>query len=214
VAEIKAREGFFTRLTTTFRTWQEYLRLRADNLKPKFLYLTGAYDPTNVLSPKFNAENIAALDQEYDVKYAVIDSRQDICDEVRKAARTGKLTNVLIEGLSDRNFFMFSEGIKGVMEKNQDFSTCFSGLEESGRIVLDSCNTGVADDGNADHSFAQILANGAKRVVVGTIDAIANQHIRILSKKPLMLFHPKRDDRSSNAYKVFFPSVKNKKDEL
>jgi hypothetical protein len=153
---------------TDFQTTQEYLRLRADDPREKWLYLSAKEDlsANGWMHPKWQEHVLDMIDTRYDLKYKVVESVDDICREIEDAVKTGKLQHVTIRGagLTDQEVCLSNcrESKKGWLHKRSNFS-CFTHLQPSGSIYLNG-------DGTSKDHLAQILADQSQRTVENIMD--------------------------------------------
>ncbi len=182
-----------------FKTKQEWLRFRKDDLREKLLFVSADYDHNGALAPRWISNIIKVLDPEWDVKYKVVSSYQEICEEIKQVARIGKLAHVFINGHGNpEEICLYAYNLLGMpplgcdsISSEQridiDFSDCFSNLKLSGRIVLLSCSVGGKRF--FYDNLAQEMATGAKRAIIAATDEVYAPLTTIVSKNPLMLEH-------------------------
>ena len=70
---------------------------RCDDADPrsKVLFLSSEFDTTDALHPSFVSDILKNLDNEFDLKFALVRSYEDICNEIQEVADQGKLAYVI-----------------------------------------------------------------------------------------------------------------------
>jgi hypothetical protein len=197
----------------TFEQAQEYLRLHRGDPRPKLLFLV-ADDGT--VRP--SADLLKSASSAFDLKYMKVRSKQEICHEVKDAAKVGKLSIVIINGHGAQETLQISPG--NAFTRDQDYASCFSGLEPSGKIILHSCYVGAPQQNDSLDNLAQTIADKAKiPVIAAKSSTVFNnyydyEHTKISSLDPFMIshtsdFHPTKDLVGLNIYRTFIPRYKN-----
>lgn len=195
---------YFQRYVKGLENDLEYLRLRKGDPLEKSLFISAAYDDQGLLDPKHIAGVVNEFSKDFDVKYTVADSVEQVCAEIKEAAETGTLNNVIIQGFGNFRAIVITSPTneKGKFNENTvDLKACFSPLSPHGKIILFSAETGLKHQGN----LAQKIANAAKRVVIAPSESISSSEVSAFRAYHLTLFHPSKDDNSKNAFKVFQP---------
>jgi hypothetical protein len=171
---------------------QEFLRLRIDDKRDKILYLAAEWDHNGALEPGWVSKLLTTLAIEFDLKYKVIRTFDEICEEVREAVKTGKIASVIIEGHGEPDEIALSVSNNSVetIDATEDFAQCFSGLDNDGQIILLSCLTGAPKDGDPFNNIADKIATGANRVALAPVCSITPDGAKIISIQPLALSHP------------------------
>ena len=204
----------------------DVLTVNEEDSRPKLLYLgvSQGADHNGFTSPLLNSPILAQLGSAYDLQYTEISRPGQICESIERAVGKGgvPLSGLWIKAHGTSNWIdlhhysepFFSDDLKGLPKD------CFHGLHPEATIVLDSCNTGEADDG-----FAAQLSCVSERTVVAssktmTISAVSlplESLYRDTGPKPVFLspsifnwhtmeriFHP--DGRIENG-RVAFASI-------
>lgn len=197
-----------------FTEAQEALRLHRGNRLPKVLYLVAKFDHAKLekraLGPR--GDFLEPIFTGFDSKYKEVQSFQDICREIKDASRTGKLANVIIQAHGNPNSMKISE--TNWILGSQDFASCFSDLEPSGKIILISCNVGSPQNGDFLNNLAQTIADKAKRTVIAAKSFVAvsgeKSYTKIISLDPFMVshtskFHCSKDMADLSIYRTFLP---------
>lgn len=173
---------------------QEFLRLREDDSKEKFLFLSSHFTGNEPKDGQFNPSHLSDLmmfySRKYDFKFAVIKSLDQICTQIKSAAKTGKLVHVLINAHGTPLHMLLSKPFVGNnIIYQQAFQDCFDGLDPNGRITLISCSTGKKIQAI---NIAQRMADLTKRVVVAPNRDIKPLFITVLkqAKANDILYYP------------------------
>ncbi len=204
----------------------EILRLNINDPREKLLYFRAEVDWNGALKPKASSKIINAFYNKFDMKYIVIKSYNEICEEIQEAIKTGKLNIVVIDahGWPDHIKLSKDNWINRSVIHAAPF--CFSGLESFGKIFLFSCCT--AAPGNVRNNdcfapprfpnglpldpdyqpFAQAMADNTKRQVIAAESMVRGAETQIISHDPFMVFHS-QDNTSANLFKVFTPKFEN-----
>jgi hypothetical protein len=196
---------------------QEYLRFRKDDSREKFLYLSMEEDFNGASDPKHMPKFLSDINKKYDLKYKVIKSYDEICQEVEQASKIGKLGNVLIQGHGSRAGIHISGPSHiwdNYIHEDREFLNCFRGLDPSGKITILSSDTGVSKNGSSKESLAQKIATAAKRAVISAIDRTFAGHTEMPNLDDFEVFHA--DSKSAtfffkgkNTFKIFHPIYEN-----
>lgn len=197
-----------------FEETQEYVRFCGDDPKKKVLFLTAHADHNGGLNPAFIAEVLGALADHYDIKFKVVSKYDQVCEEIKAAAETGNLENVIIHShgtatgmqLSDNNIDIEN----WIAINSQNISKCFSGINPEGRIVLMSCRVGQPQQANARDNIAKKIADLSRRTVIAPDELHYSSEAKITKKEPLELYHKNQQGmieclfvKPHNIYKKF-----------
>lgn len=209
----------------------ELLRLNINDPREKLLYFRAARDGNGALNPKSSPQILNPLYNKFDMKYRVVQSYDEICEEIQEAAKIGKLTTVIIDAHGSPEGIYLSEN-KGIHRFALYSSpSCFAGLDPSATIFLFACCTGAPktapdtacflqwdfppDNGVSSRlpivqsnyqPFAQTLADHSKRRIVAAEIPVNGPRTSVMSLDPFMVFHPEIRSSNTNTYKVFSPN--------
>lgn len=212
----------------------EYLRLRKDDPRHKFLFFSAEYDDAYTVDndgytdPARKFKLMKALNEKFDVKFIKIDKYEKICEEIEKASKMGKLAHVLIDahGSSNEICLSINQGAAGWIRPHSQFTKCFEGLDLAGRVILLGANSGAPQNGDERNNIAQKIANGARRSVIAPIEysserveLVKSDDFEVFDRSTKYLgiknafksvFFPKGDPSvESNLFKIFYPFYKN-----
>lgn len=167
---------------------QEFLRLRADDLREKVLFLSGDHDHNGALKPSYISDLLSFFALNYDMKYAVIETMEDLCSQVESAAKTGKLSHVIIgaHGNSQGIILSQEDQTQFWLNKSSDLS-CLNNVDLHGRITLLSCQTGKPDPSG---NIAQQIANVAECLTVAPKIKVLGRFTTINNKQTNHFYHP------------------------
>ncbi len=213
----------------SFKETQEALRLQRDDERDKLLFLVAPPstdkdeygNDKNVLIPPRIIPLLKGINQKCDIKYKIISSYDEVCKEIKDAAKVGRLANVVIEGHGIPRGTCLANECQSwndwLSDFNSDLSSCFEGLQPSGRVALISCNVGALEGDDAYNNFAHRLAEKTKRTVLAARSFVYPDYVHLLSEDPLMLYHsseshPSRDIPDSNIFRIFqshYPTCSN-----
>lgn len=189
-----------------FKTHQEWLRFRKDDVRKKLLYLSAEADHNGALTPAPAYRLLTPLNEKYDIKYVVFRSFDGICEHIKQSAKIENISHVFISGHGNPDLIRLSDRFfGGAVTKNDDFSECFDHVSASGTISLVSCSTGGGDSQN---SFAQHLASSSRRMVIAPTDVAYPILMQTISTEPPMLFHDREIDywdSKERVWKIFRP---------
>ena len=209
IESIKNQAYFWTRWSSTFRTWQENLRLRADDRRPKFIFFSGKEDVANMRHPDQSQALLSTLSNDYDLEYTVIDSWKDVCQKVNGATKLDKISTVWIEAEESNNDIILSNRSDGTFPMDEDYSACFSNLQQDGRIIL-AANAGNNVKGTSNLDLAQKIADTTKKTVVAPNESISPNGISIHTKDPFMPFHASSSNSKKNVFQTFTSAASQK----
>lgn len=193
-----------------FKTTQEHLRFNTNDQREEFLFLSAKEDSNDWLNPRYEVNVLAAADSNYDLKFKLVESKADICREMKDAARIGKVAHVFLHAPSNANAqaIMLAKSVdwSGWLSPSDDFS-CLSDLQPSGTIILKAPLGPI----NSKVKLPQIIADQTNRTVfAATNDEMAAATTQVTSSKPFQVFHPAKNDPKKNAFQSFYPINKNK----
>lgn len=192
-AKIIARNDYkkFLDTSDTPLEWiheQEALRFRYDDLREKMLITVASSDHNGAMKPGLISGILSTLAALYDIKYAVISHKEQLCQLMQAATKVGQLTNVILIAHGNPTFMSLDDR-EGISYKD-DFS-CFSALAPHGQISLFSCSTGKEDDvGYPLKNIAQKIANSVQRTVVAPVDLLYPVFTSVLNPEQSVFFHP------------------------
>lgn len=204
---------------------QEFLRLRKDDFREKFLYLAAEHDHNGALNPSLVAGILTKLSENFDLKYKVVKTYDEVCNTIEEAAKIGKVTNVIISGHGSPSGIELGNQLHGRISRKNEFTTCFSKLEPYAKIILFSCSTGALPPQEIKKldNIAQTIADKSKRVVIAPNQAVWPALTNLLPTNSTMLHCPRHGNLhmilsaympfysylpfySANAFLVFNPS--------
>jgi hypothetical protein len=179
-----------------------------DDPRQKFLYLSMEADHNGALNPQQNPELFETLSKNYDFKFKVVKSYDELCKEVKEAADTGKLLNLIINGHGNSNIIHIAgpeNSWDSYMYRNRDLAKCFDGLDPSATITLFVCSAGEPKNGNLNDNIAATIAKETQKAVVASTEKSFSALRKIVSIYPFEITHPSKNDPNKNIYKTFNP---------
>ena len=170
---------------------EKYLQICKDDPRAKVLFFSAEYDKNRVLEPDRNSKILSVLADRFDLRYKVVKSLNEICQAIDEAAKLGKVITVLIQAYgtwTDGMILSKDSNNENRIKASDNFSHCFSGIEDDGSIVLmgGALGQNAADKDN----IAEKISNDSKRTVLATTCLIYPSRTTIQSINPLMLMHP------------------------
>jgi len=196
--------------STEFEDLQDILRLCKDDPRQKFLFLSMESDAKGqyALSPERNPEFFEKLSKNYDFKFKVVKSYDELCQEVKEASKTGKLLNVVINGHGNPEGIHISGDSKILdawVHKKRNLAKCFNSLDPSAKITLFVCSAGEPQNGNPNDNIAGEIMKNTQNTVVASTEKSRSDWRRIVSIDPFEITHPSKNDPQANIYKKFSP---------
>jgi len=195
--------------STEFEDLQDILRLCKDDPRQKFLFLSMESDAEGqyALSPERNPEFFETLSKNYDFKFKVIKSYDELCQEIREASKMGKLLNLVIDGHGNPNSIHISgeKTWNNYLHKNRDLAKCFNSLDPSSKITLLACETGKPQNGNPNDNIAGDIAKNAKLILFAPNEKTKAIDTKITSIEPFEISHPSKMNPNENIFKKFNP---------
>ena len=187
-----------------FHTSLEFCK---EDPKQKFLYLSMEKDSNGALDPKWNPKLFNTLSKNYDLKFKVVSSFDEICKEFAEAAKAGEFIHVVIDGHGNVEGVHISgfNHLNNYIHKGKDLSKCFKGLNSSGKITVLACNAALPKNGDPEEIFAKNLARATQRTVTAANEDSFLAKVEITSIKPFEISHPSKKDANKNIYKNFKP---------
>jgi hypothetical protein len=171
---------------------QEYLQFCKDDPREKILVLSADYDKNGALEPSLSSKFLSIFADRFDLRYKVVKSLDEICQEVEKAAKTGKVVTLVIQAHGTPTDGMIlskdSNGNENRIKASDNFAQCFSKIEKDGTIVL--FGSSIGQNGENQDNIAQKISKGSQRTVLATTCPIYPEQTTIQSINPLLLNHP------------------------
>ena len=181
--------------STEFEDLQDLLRLCDEDPRQKFLYLSMEADHNGALNPSSNPQLFEVLSKNYDFKYKVIKSYDELCSEIREAARSGELINIVINGHGNPGGIHISgennwDNYISIYKK--DLARCFKDADLS-KITLFSCNVSAPLNGDVKNNFSNKLAE-IKNEVKASPEYFYLNKVKLTSINPFEFTHPSQCD--------------------
>ena len=187
----------------------EYLRFREKDSRDKSLFISAGYEQNGALDPKFISSVMNAFGKDFDVKFVIANSVEDVCRYIREAKdiaikSKSKLNNVIIDAYgNEKNIVISLPGTdSGTLNEKTDFKTCFEGVDPSGRIILVSAKAGDHSNGEP---IAQKIATIAQREVIAPTEMVYANKIDVTRHSQFHIYHPSEKWFNGNIFKVFRP---------
>jgi len=183
-----------------FNDLQDLLRFCKDDPKQKFLYLSMEADKSGALQPKYVSQILEPLSKEYDLKFKLIKSYDELCREIKEATESGKLTNIVIDGHGHPEAIHISgltepmDHTTELIHKYKDLAKCFEGADLS-KITLFSCTTAAPWNGDPKNNIAHKIADATKVTVVAPLESISGTNTKLTSLNPFEVYHPSECDQ-------------------
>lgn len=197
----------------------EYLQVCKDDPRPKALFLAGEYDKNQAMDPQLSSKILSVFADRFDLRYKVIKSFDEICKEVEQAAKTGNVVTVVIKAHgTPKEGMILSKNLDETENRitaANDFSNCFSKMQEDGTIVLMGGSQGQKTKNTI--KTAQKIANESKRTVLASTCRVYPDKTTVQSINPVVLNHPGYPiiknffyegcpENGDNLFKTFNPS--------
>jgi hypothetical protein len=199
---------------------EEYLELCKDDPRDKFLFLSGEFDKNGASNPVEITNILSVFGNKFDLQYKVVKSFKEICQEISKAAKMGKLNTVMIQAHGNSTHGMVLSRVnadnENRMSPNEAFAPCFSGIEKEGTIIFMGSSLGKQNIQN--ETVAQKIADKVQRTVIATSCHVYPNDVRVQSINPLLIAHEgysrlmnyvyhKCTDNGDNLFKTFTPKT-------
>ena len=189
------------------------LKICQDNPKQKFLFLSMENDHNGALNPLHNNELFEKISKNFDLKFKVVKTYEEICKEVKEASNFGEVVQLVINGHGNNigihiagdsndlnNWIHKYEGIKGY--KNLQ---CLKNLPKSSKITLMSCKVAESENGNNNDNIANEIAKKTGKTVIAPTELFYKNRVKISSICQFDVFHPSEKDPKANIFKKFNP---------
>ena len=204
IKENLVKKGLISK-TAGFDESQEYLRLCPNDPKKKLLLLIAEKEQ---LSAQLNGELFGTLADHFDIKVKAVSDYDQICKEIEQASMTKNLEYVIlnINGNEKGLHIVGPAEIKinnWISPYTKNIKECFSGLKESGKIVLLSGPAAQPGKHGSKDNIAGIIAEQAQRNVVAAIEPVQNGQTEIVSVDPLELYHPTTHQGTQKSGNIF-----------
>ncbi len=201
----------------------QHLAFCEDDPREKLLCLVASWDGNGALQPHWISGVMGAFADKFDLKYATVNSMDEICAEVNTAAEFGELANLVIvahgsplEGIViGTTAVPTGNGGKDRVERitNESDFRCLSKVKKDGTIVLSGGSVG--QNGLSVDNLAQHVADVSQRTVLAPTCHIYPKKISVTSVEPLILSHPQHSsinswwyscpENNGNIFKTFEP---------
>lgn len=155
----------------------EYFKLDGSDPKKKVLFLSAKYaNNSDILDAHHVVHVLKEINKKYDLRYHVVESPEDICNEINEASKLGQLNNVFIQSLSNSTR-IFISGVDEVetLHENSKYLECFKAVNHLGKITLLSENVGAPTNGDPYNNLAQRIATAAKCIVIAPTNVITSR---------------------------------------
>lgn len=171
--------------------------LCSEDPRKKFIVLTANHTSSSwfkadPLNPSYLSNPLTTLAENYDLKYAVISSKQEICMKVKKAKEAGPLAGIIIQGTTGKSHpaLLLSKNDE-INASNINELACLNAIERNRSVILlgGSIAQGSLYPNNSD-TIPTRLSKIIQREVVAATCPIYSLSIKVTSKDPLLLDHP------------------------
>lgn len=179
-----------------FDDLQDLLRFCKDDPKQKFLYLSMEADHNGALHPRFVPHILEPISKEYDLKFKVVKSYEELCNEVKEAAKIGDLLNIIINGHGSPQGTHISgtNTLDNYIHMKRNLAKCFEGVDLA-KITMFSCSTNAPVDGNPKNNIAHSIADARKDTVVAPVGDLYATRIKLTSINPFEVYHASQCDQ-------------------
>jgi hypothetical protein len=200
--------------TAGFEEAKQFLQLcTSEQEKVLFLSAKPDKDRDPSKSGALNASNykefLSVLAYTYDLRFKVINSYEDICIEIKKAAKRGIVKYVIINAHGEKTAYC----VRGYCEEDddwvavktpKDWDKCFEGIKD--RLVLLTCSSGKTE-GCEKATIARLIAEIAKKTVIAPTEDLFAEKIELRDAQEMDVYHPSADHSFWN--RITFQEPKN-----
>ncbi len=159
----------------------ELLQLKTNSSKPVALFATAKQDHNGALDPGSKVPLMLSLSKEYNFKYVVIESLDELGREIDKGAEYGPVKLVIFHSHMTPTHFYLSEDNNVTFAS--DFRRCFQNASPDARVVMLGCRSGEPG-GERQYSLARWISATARRLVFAATSIIYGDQIQFLRENP------------------------------
>ena len=188
---------------------KESLRLNREDSRPKVLFLSAIEDnKKEALNPENNSELLDRINKNFDLKYRVVSSPRDVCDEIEDGVKLTNLPYVIIQGHGSQ------DGICLDCKSGQWIAEDTHSLAFRSYRLQQKCSCLAVKQGRPIQSRdVPIISLNRSRTplevtVIASTESSYGVYRKIVSIDPLMISHRSHNDVAENIYKVFHPQYK------
>lgn len=214
-AAYKAITDYFVSIDTlpehpSFKEAQDFFRFCTSDPNKKLLFLSVEQDKNKALDPSTFPNLLVNLNDRFDLKFKIIQTHQEICLELRMAAKIGDVAAIIIHS---------SNLVDGIKEKevgwfewlffanSRQFPACLSQLPISSRIVLLGDSLGLPNPQDGITTIANKIAIKAKRTVIALNRDLDMTQVDLTSRNIDNIYHRTSFFSGKNAFKRFDPPI-------
>ena len=189
------------------------LKMCKDNPKKKFLFLSMEADHNGALNPKNNPELFKTLPKNYDFKFKVIRSYDELCIEARGASILGEEAHLVIHGHGERKGIHITGDNKlenwmhvHMYHPSYKNFSCLRDISPSTKITLLTCKSAEPNGaGNPNDNIASLISKNTGKMVVAPTEFLWTHLIKINSLNEFDVFHESENNKKENIFKKFNP---------